>query len=38
MILVGLRPAFKPFRYEPGIKAVADLANTKRLVIVNGER
>jgi len=34
----GVRPAFKQFRYEPGIKAVADLANTKRLVIVNGDK
>ena len=34
----GVRPAFKQFRYEPGIKAVYDLANTKRLVIVNGDK
>ena len=35
---LGPRPAYKQFRYEPGIKAVADLANTQRLVIVNGDR
>jgi glyoxylase-like metal-dependent hydrolase (beta-lactamase superfamily II) len=31
------RPPYKQFRYDPGIKAVADLANTKRLAIVNGD-
>jgi glyoxylase-like metal-dependent hydrolase (beta-lactamase superfamily II) len=32
------RPAYKQFRYDPGIKALADLEKTPRLEIVAGDR
>ena len=31
------RPAYAATQYEPGVQAVAELAKTKRLVIINGD-